>query len=364
LGDGVYDYLGIVAYFWPFTEPNSGTSWYRAIGCYGTEVSHYNFNDKLGGFSVRCVKDSTILNTAPTAFFNIDPTTGTTETVFNFNASGCSDAQDPTAKLRVRWDWENDGKWDTTLSTEKTATHQYTTIGSKTIKLEVVDTGGLKGNITHEITVIPTTLTDNDGNVYKIVKIGDQWWTAQNLKVTHYRNGDALPIVTNNTQWANLTTGACCSFGNNEANVATYGRLYNWYAASDSRNIAPEGWHVPSMAEWQQLEMYLGMSQADANKTGWRGTNEGGKLKEAGTAHWGGPNTGATNESGFTALPGGLRNDDDGLCGNMTSYGYYWTRTTDNSGFSWNYVLRFDNSDVCRVAISNKRGFSLRLVKD
>ena len=90
-------------------------------------------------------------------------------------------------------------------------------------------------------------------------------------------------------------------------NVATYGRLYNWYAVADSRNIAPTGWHVPSDAEWKQLEMYLGMSQSEADGLAVRGTTEGGKMKEAGTTHWLNPNTGATNESGFSGLPGGYR---------------------------------------------------------
>ena len=149
------------------------------------------------------------------------------------------------------------------------------------------------------------TVTDIDGNTYQTVKIGDQWWMAENLKVTCYRNGDAIPNITDGTTWASLSTGAYCEYNNDINNVATYGRLYNWYAVTDSRNIAPAGWHVPSDAEWKQLEMYLGMSQSEADATGWRGTDEGGKLKEVGTMHWNSPNTGATNESGFTALPGG-----------------------------------------------------------
>lgn len=140
----------------------------------------------------------------------------------------------------------------------------------------------------------PPTVTDYDGNVYQTVLIGDQCWMMENLKVTHYRNGDPIPHVTDGVTWGNLTSGAYCNYNNDEGNVATYGRLYNWYAVDDSRNIAPAGWHVPSDAEWQTLVDYLG---GDAVA--------GGKMKEAGTTHWASPNTGATNESGFTALPGG-----------------------------------------------------------
>jgi uncharacterized protein (TIGR02145 family) len=153
----------------------------------------------------------------------------------------------------------------------------------------------------------PITVTDIDGNVYQTVTIGAQVWMLENLKVTHYCNGEAIPDVTAVAPWAGLSTGACCVFNNAGSNVAVYGRLYNWYAVNDPRSIAPAGWHVASEADWQQLEAYLGMNEADLNLTGYRGTTEGGKLKEVGTMHWAGPNAGATNESGFTALPGGFR---------------------------------------------------------
>lgn len=207
------------------------------------------------------------------------------------------------------------------------------------------------------------TVTDIDGNVYQTIKIGDQWWMAENLKVTHYRNGDPIPNVTGSVQWAGLTTGAYCEYNNNANNVATYGRLYNWYAVNDGRNIAPEGWHVPSDAEWKQLEMYLGMNQVQANATGWRGTNEGGKLKEAGTEHWWSPNTGATNESGFTALPGGHRTAD-GIYDYMGVWAYFWTSTEYGSLVSWYRHLNYQFSKVGRYRYLNEYGSSVRCVKD
>ncbi|MEJ2629601.1 MAG: fibrobacter succinogenes major paralogous domain-containing protein, partial [bacterium] len=107
------------------------------------------------------------------------------------------------------------------------------------------------------------TVTDIDGNTYQTVKIGDQWWMAENLKVTHYRNNDEIPNVTYWGDWHDLSTGAYCDYNNNEGNVSTCGHLYNWYAVNDSRNIAPEGWHVPTDEEWKELEMYLGMSRSE-----------------------------------------------------------------------------------------------------
>ena len=138
-----------------------------------------------------------------------------------------------------------------------------------------------------------TTVTDQDGNVYHTVTIGTQVWMVENLKTTKYRNGDGIQNVTDSIAWWNLTSGAYCIYRNDVNNLATYGRLYNWYAVIDSRKLTPAGWHIPTDAEWTTLTDYLGSTCGD-------------KLKEKGPNHWGGDNT-ATNETGFTALPGGNR---------------------------------------------------------
>ena len=207
------------------------------------------------------------------------------------------------------------------------------------------------------------TVTDIDGNTYQAVKIGNQWWMAENLKVTHYRNGDAMPNVTDRFTWIDLTTGAYCEYDNDVNNVAAYGRLYNWFAVSDSRNIAPEGWHVASDAEWKQLEMYLGMSQAEADAMGDRGTNEGGKMKEAGTAHWIYANNGATNESGFSALPGGRR-DYGGNYDFIGQAAYFLTSTEASSHDAWHRVLDCGSLRISRSCFIMPLGFSVRCVKD
>ena len=208
------------------------------------------------------------------------------------------------------------------------------------------------------------TMTDQDGNVYKTVLIGNQLWMAENLKVTRYRNGDAIPNVTGKNKWENLKTGAYCNYDNNSSNVSTYGRLYNWYAVNDRRKIAPAGWHLPTDEEWKQLEMYLGMSQSKANETGWRGSDEGGKLKERGTIHWENPNKGATNSNGFTALPGGYRGHTDGAYDLMGIYGLWWSSTEYSSSHAWGHNLLYNNSDFFRYHGGKHYGFSVRLLRD
>jgi uncharacterized protein (TIGR02145 family) len=219
-------------------------------------------------------------------------------------------------------------------------------------------------NTVLDVTVIRAGfVTDIDGNTYRTVKIGNQWWMAENLRVTHYRNGDPIPHVTDAGAWAGLATGAYCSYDNDDAYVDNYGRLYNWFAVDDSRNIAPEGWHVPTDEEWKVMEMYLGMSQAEADAADWRGTDEGGKLKETGTTHWNAPNVGATNESGFFARPGGLRTLN-GIYNNIWYYAFFWSSTELNSSNAWFRYLINSSAQVYRYSDYKQDGFSVRCVKD
>jgi uncharacterized protein (TIGR02145 family) len=209
----------------------------------------------------------------------------------------------------------------------------------------------------------PPMVIDVDGNIYQTVLIGDQCWMMENLKVTHYRNGDSIPNVTDGGEWYGLSTGACCTYSNDEGEADVYGRLYNFYAIVDSRSVAPAGWHVPTDEEWKQLEIYLGMSQAATDAIGWRGTDEGGKLKETGTEHWNPPNTGATNESSFTALPGGYRVNTGGFL-NMGTYAYFWSSTESDSYSTWGRLLSSGIAAIYRYADSKKAGFSIRCVKN
>jgi uncharacterized protein (TIGR02145 family) len=206
-------------------------------------------------------------------------------------------------------------------------------------------------------------ITDIDGNTYNTVWIGGQNWMAENLKTTKYSDGTDIPNVTDNTEWENLSNGAYAWYDNDKATYGdTYGALYNWYAVETDK-LCPAGWHVPTDEEWKKLEMYLGMSQAEADDTGWRGTDEGSKLKESGTTHWSDPNEGATNESGFTALPGGHRGNDGGFS-NVGDYGFWWSATEYGTDGAWHRGMCCDSSGVGRGGGNKEFGFSVRCLWD
>ena len=194
------------------------------------------------------------------------------------------------------------------------------------------------------------TVTDIDGNVYQTVTIGTQVWMAENLKVTHYRNGDSIPNVPGGLAWDALVEGAYCNFDNSLDTVAVYGRLYNWYAVNDPRNIAPEGWHVPSHSEWQTLVWSF-----DANA--------GGQLKEAGTTHWVSPNKGATNESGFTALPAGMCGYQGHYIG-MPQETWFWSSSEYNTSRARELELTAYDSLYSLSDLGKYSGLSVRCIKD
>jgi|GEM_PF-2381307 len=195
------------------------------------------------------------------------------------------------------------------------------------------------------------TVTDIDGNVYNTITIGTQVWMVENLKTTHYRNGDAIPNVTDNGQWYWLMTGAYCNYDNDVNNSTIYGKLYNWFAVNDSQNIAPTGWHVSSDDDWDTLAIYLGGRSI-----------AGDKLKEAGTSHWYSPNAGATNETGFTALPGGYRNYDGSFIG--ISYQGNWWSSSRIATYANFINMLYEESCVFSLYTDKAAGNSVRCVKD
>ena len=210
---------------------------------------------------------------------------------------------------------------------------------------------------------LPITVTDIDGNIYQTATIGSQVWMKENLKVTHYRNGDPIPNVVELGAWADLSTGAYCNYDNDTAIATVYGRLYNWYVIDDSRNIAPEGWHVATEAEWQQLEVSIGINPDTAASIGRHGWEEGGKLKEAETAHWLSPNTGATNESGFTALPAGGRDISVDFLA-LYECSFFWSSSAYDDDEALYRTMWYDESYICCDPESKKEGFSIRCVRD
>ncbi len=205
------------------------------------------------------------------------------------------------------------------------------------------------------------TVTDIDGNVYNTVTIGTQTWMKENLKVKHYRDSSAIPNITDVTTWSNLITGAYCDYNNMPSYSTTYGKLYNWYAATDIHNICPKGWHVPSDGEWNIMEKYLD-SSVDTTAIGWVGTNIGNQLKESGTSHWASGNNG-TNSSNFTALPGGFRYSD-GSFFDINGSGYWWTTTASAASNAWFRVLDCSNAAVYSTNNGKVGGFSVRCACD
>jgi len=198
------------------------------------------------------------------------------------------------------------------------------------------------------------TLTDTrDGHTYSTVRIGNQWWMAENLKATQYVNGDAIPDGTGAGDISGETEPKYWFAYNDDLNnISTYGRLYTWYTITDSRNVCPDGWHVPSDAEWTKLTTYLGGESV-----------AGGKLKKPGTIHWISPNTGATNESGFTALPGGNRYSG-GAFYSVGGNGFWWSSTESYADYAWCHFMYYSFSNVFRYYYYKARGFSVRCLRD
>lgn len=206
----------------------------------------------------------------------------------------------------------------------------------------------------------PGTITDIDGNVYRTVTIGNQIWMAENLKTTKYIDGTSIPLVTDSALWVNLLTPGFCWYNNDTATYKnTYGALYNWYAVNTGK-IAPKGWHVPTDGEWNIMEKYLD-NTVDTTATGMVGTDIGGKLKETGTTHWESPNTGATNMSGFTALPGGYR---AGTFFGIGSNGCWWSATASDATNAWDRYFSHDYANVDRGSYGKVDGYSVRCIKD
>lgn len=194
----------------------------------------------------------------------------------------------------------------------------------------------------------PFTVFDTDGNKYNTISVWGQEWMTKNLFVEHYRNGDIIPQVQDSKEWANLTTGAWCYYMNKKENGIEYGKLYNWYAVNDPRELAPEGWHIPSDQEWSDLFNNLGghfiAGEKMKSKNGWY-------------------DKGGTNSSGFTAVPGGYR-DESGNCKSYYTCGFFWSSSYTTFTQASIYLLYFGSKDVYKDTYNMNCGLSIRCIKD
>ncbi|MFZ4523432.1 MAG: FISUMP domain-containing protein [Bacteroidales bacterium] len=202
------------------------------------------------------------------------------------------------------------------------------------------------------------TVTDIDGNVYHTVTIGTQTWMVENLRTTRYNNGAAIPLVTEGEAWSALTTPGYCWYKNDETTFKpSCGALYNWYAVATGK-LCPTGWHVPTVEEWTTLATYLGGD-----------TLAGGKMKStgtigAGTGLWQDPNTGATNESGFTAIPAGFRYRNYGVYDYFGSLGFLWSSSEVSTINAWGQHLQYNYKGLTRYSHEKVYGFSVRCIRD
>jgi uncharacterized protein (TIGR02145 family) len=251
----------------------------------------------------------------------------------------------------------NTYKWTLPDGKVTTATHvDYPIFLSQkdsllTFKLEAVSKNQKETDEVLKSFIVKTNTVTFDGYTYYFVELPNgQAWMAENLRTSVYANGDPIPNVTDGTQWSNLTTGAWAHYDNNSTKENPYGKLYNWYTVADPRNVCPSGWHVPTDAEWMLLSDYLGGEDV-----------AGGKMKS--TSGWNTPNTNASNSSGFSGLPGGVRYDD-GSFYNIGNYGNWWSSTEGSASSAWTRYLYYNIGVVGSLDGSKGGGSSVRCLRD
>jgi len=312
-------------------------------------------------------------NTKPSAVFTISPGAGPVDTLFTFDATGSFDAEDPSASLEVRWDWENDGLWDTDFSTDQVTIHQYAVPGTRTVKLQVRDSGGLTDDQTHTVNVTwgaggggqPCPGIEEfeyEGKLYHTTLIGDRCWMKENLDV-------GTMIAYNSDPQDNGIIEKYC-YLDKTSNCEQYGGLYLWDELMDyqtgpgARGICPPGWHVPTDEEWSILEgtvdSQYGVGHWIWNQTWFRGSDAGLKLKS--TGGWNDSGNG-TDDFGFTGLPGGVKYADIGysLKGDI---GWWTSSSLELNAFPWTRVLHNDDPRSDRGSGSKGNAHSVRCIKD
>lgn len=194
---------------------------------------------------------------------------------------------------------------------------------------------------------------DIDGNGYDTVRIGTQTWLVQNLRVSRFSNEDSIPSGYTSSELSHLQSPAVMVYENDSSYSNIYGFLYNWYAVADTRSLAPEGWHIPSNDEWEELSAFLGGDSL-----------AGGMLKDVGVDLWYPPNTGATNETGFTGLPGGWFSGFGGFYGSVRSWGTFYSNTPHNYADSYAWGLRSNSSALSHGIYYKQAGRSVRCIKN
>jgi uncharacterized protein (TIGR02145 family) len=374
--DGGFYYLTLNGYWWSSSVFYGSDAWNRALSSGYVSSIFRNFGNRSSGFSVRCLKNSipqvntnSVTNVATSTALVIGELSsdgGDQNTTRGFCYSTTSN---PTVSNDTTMNGTGLGVYTDTLQNLTPSTTYY-------VRAYATNSVGTSfgGELTFTTTAIPTftcgtsTVSDVDNNTYNTVQIGTQCWTQSNLKTSKYRNGDNIPTGLSNSAWQNTTSGAYANYDNNPVNDGLYGKLYNHYTVTDSRVLCPTGWHVPSDGEWNVLVKYLDPNADTVCGSCGQSGIAGGAMKSTETqptpGGWSSPNTGATNSSGFTALPGGLRNffGDFHL---MSNNGYWWCSSVLSGHGAWNRRLNTNSSYIVR-GYGNDRtlGFSVRCLKD
>lgn len=304
-------------------------------------------------------KSFTVLGKIPEATTlaaaDITPTTVT--------LSGLINANDLSTTVTIEYGTTTDyGSWivangsptteaNDTLSASITGLTKSTTYHFRAKAVNVLGTAyGADSTFTTVVTGLTGTVSDVDGNTYNTIGIGHLYWMAENLQTTKFFDGPNIPKVKEDTSWVKLSTPAYCWYnGDSLLYHSTYGALYNWYTVNTNR-LCPSGWRLPTNDEVTELNEYLG-------------TDAGILLKEAGTLHWNAPNTGATNEYGFTARPGGNRSSD-GTFDYMGVEGDWWTSSDYSTLTASYFYMLYNQSNSFQANINKKNGLSVRCVKD
>ncbi|MFM2292545.1 MAG: hypothetical protein RIS29_2358 [Bacteroidota bacterium] len=350
--DGYYYIMGVGADIWTSTETSSTTANGKGCGFNMPTLNSFSSNKKYG-FSVRCIKNSVpvVTTTAASAVNSNDAICG---------GAVATDGGETVTESGICWNTTGN---PTINNSKKSISAGVTTFSSTITGLSASTTYYIRAYATNSlgtaygdqitITTQAPTVTDIDGNVYHTVVIGTQTWMVENLKTTKYNDGTTISYSGPDLDWISTSTAAYGYPNGSSVNKVTYGLLYNWYAANSSK-IAPAGWHVPTKAEIETLVTYLGGNSA-----------AGGSLKETGTSHWIYGNTGASNTSGFTAIPAGYITGDTG---SLQKFGYnsvFWSTTPGTtSDTAYRILLDYASITTSINADSKISGYSIRCIKN
>ena len=348
--DGTFSGIGYVGVW----NTASGTSsmWDFSMSNKGSIIQQGD-DYRPAGFSIRCIKGETktLPNLITTNAYDITQTTATS------GATAAGVGESPVTSRGVCWN--TSGSNYPTIEDNKTidgtGTETFTSLMTGLIpgtlyyiRAYAINSDGIAYGTLQEFS---TKIADTDGNIYNTVSIYDKLWIVENLKTTRYNDGTTIPLVTDNAAWSTLATPGYCYYNNDDITYkSTYGGLYNWFAVSTGK-LCPIDWHVPSDAEWTAFTDFMAGEIV-----------AGGRLKEIGTAHWLTPNTGATNENGFTALPGGSR-DNNGNFNNIGQDGNWWSSSENDANSSWYRNMNFNVSSIDRNYYSKANGLSVRCIK-